>query len=545
MANSYRSLVHFTRSELSPVAGDLLRLAFAVGLIMLVYTGLDYLVIDGTRLSAYAYSQPFIASELISRVWISPTIATLVSALLVLGGWYFRQIWRGWKLLEHGLLFRQFITLTAAVLTWRFSSYDYNFYFNQAHLPDRLLLIALVPLIWWRPVFVFPFLFLLSTLIWQFAIPLGSYSWAQQYMPIRIITLFAATLLLSAITGRRYGNLYVFVCCCLVLSHYWVPGVGKLEIDWIGQGNVYNLLPTTYANGWLGFLEPEQVSAMARVIARFDPLILFFTLFFQLTAIVALWRRQLLIALLCIYPLFHLAIFSISGIFFWQWIMVEAALVVLLSQLWSTEKGIFTWPHFILSVILIGGSSIWFKPVNLAWYDSNLSYTTRFEATGKSGARYRLPAAFFAPYQYPFILGNFSYLVDRSHLGMVWGASHNADIVEALRSAKYLGDVRKIEAAFGRNRFDADKADRFDNFVRRFTVNHNQRAARTVLPDWLDSPQQLWTFSRESAFQGQEEIREISVYLVTSLFSEGWYAEIDKEFLRMVGIPLAGDHLEP
>jgi len=274
----------------------------------------------------------------------------LASGLLVLGGWYFRDIWRSWDVLEHGQLIRPFVTLTAAVLAWRFSTYNYNFYFNQGHLLDRLLLIGLVPLIWWRPVFVFPFLLLLCAVIWQFAIPLGQYSWAQQYMPIRLLTLFGATLLLTAITGRRLGNHYVFLACCLVMAHYWVPGVGKLAIDWTSQGHVYNLLPSTYANGWLGFLEPERISAIARAIARLDSLILFFTLLFQLGAIIALWRRQLLIALLCIYPLFHLAIFSLSGIFFWQWIIVEAALAVLVSRFGGSGTNVFTWRYFIVPV---------------------------------------------------------------------------------------------------------------------------------------------------------------------------------------------------
>lgn len=192
-------------------------------------------------------------------------------------------------------------------------------------------------------------------------------------------------------------------------------------------------------------------------------------------------------------------------------------------------------------MVLIGGSSVWFKPVNLAWYDTNLAYTTRFEATGQSGVRYKLSPDYFAPYQYPFTLGNFSYLVDRPHLGTVWGASGNAKIVEALRAAKDLDQVREIESVLGKNHFDADRVVIFDRFVRRFTTNLNQRSVRGVLPGWLDAPPQLWTFSPENTFQAQEEIREISVYLVTSLFSGGRYAEIDKEFLGVVYIPVPGD----
>jgi hypothetical protein len=539
-----RYFMHIALSKINPSVEELLHLTLTVVLIMLVYAGLDYLFINGTRLDESTYSSPFIALELITRAWTRPYITSLVSILLLLGGWYFRDIWRDWCFLEHGRQIRSFTTLTAAVLAWRFCTYDYNFYFGQAHLPDRLLLIALVGLIWWRPVFVFPFVFLLCALIWQFTMPLGGYSWAQQYMPLRLIILFAATLLLSAISGRRFGNQYVFLACCLVMSHYWVPGVGKLAIDWISQGHVYNLLPSTYANGWLGFLGPERLSDIAVIIARLDPLILFLTLFFQLCAIVALWRRQLLITLLLIYPLFHLAIFSLSGIFFWQWIIVEAGLIVLLSRLWPAEgepvNDIFTGQYFILSVILIGGSSIWFKPVNLAWYDTNMSYTTRFEATGESGTRYSLSPDFFAPYQYPFTLSDFSYLVDRPHLGMVWGSSHNVAIVEALRSAKSLSDVRKIEAALGRNRFNPVKAERFDDFIHRFTTKVNKRSDRAVLPGWLGAPPQLWTFSPDNAYEGQEKISEISIYLVTSLFSDGRYAEIDKTFLRAIQVNAAG-----
>ena len=71
-----------------------------------------------------------------------------------------------WQMLEHGTVLRIFILFLAFVVAWPFVTYGYNYYFGQGHYLDRLVIALLLPLIWWRPVFVFPFLLLIYTVMW-------------------------------------------------------------------------------------------------------------------------------------------------------------------------------------------------------------------------------------------------------------------------------------------------------------------------------------------------------------------------------------------
>ena len=74
---------------------------------------------------------------------------------------------------------RRILLFTGA---WAFSAYDYNFYFDQTHYVDRLLLIAFAMLVLVHPGFVLPFLLEAIAIAYQFHHPLGgTWSLVQLY----------------------------------------------------------------------------------------------------------------------------------------------------------------------------------------------------------------------------------------------------------------------------------------------------------------------------------------------------------------------------
>ena len=133
--------------------------------------------------------------------------------------------------LEHGNLLRAFIGVAAFALAWKYSAYPYNFFFDQAHGADRLLVWVMFALLLWRPVFVIGFLVVVLPIVWQFNQPLERFMWTVPLLLSRILIAFFVTWLSLAATRSRKADDFVFLALCLVAAGYWWPGLGKLAID--------------------------------------------------------------------------------------------------------------------------------------------------------------------------------------------------------------------------------------------------------------------------------------------------------------------------
>lgn len=166
------------------------------------------------------------------------------------------------------------IEVTAAFLiTWNYSTYDYNYYNNQWHLVDRILQGSLLVALFLRPIFVFPFLMVFLPITGQFALAPGWFSWAAINLPLNLLFLFAAYLFLLLAFKWNESRSFLFLSLCIFAAQYLQSGVAKLPLNWIALEQVQFLLPATYSNGWLEFLSPEQIGKIANFIGQLNPLI--------------------------------------------------------------------------------------------------------------------------------------------------------------------------------------------------------------------------------------------------------------------------------
>ena len=380
-----------------------LRVALLLGL----FVALDYVIARATHLSAQSYGRPYLFLELLARLGaLKLSLALIVLAVLVRYG----RLLQPWGALEFGGRLRWFIVFLAALLAWPFSTYGYNFYFDQGHYADRALLVVLLALVWLRPVFIYPFVLLAYAVMWQLAEPvsIGGSVFAHKLQVLHVLNLFAAAFLLYAATGWNKTRDFLFLTCCLVAAAYWEAGLTKLKIDWLSYGHLYRLPLAAYAHGWLGFLDPEAVLGFARLLVWIDWPMRLIVLAIELGCLFFLWRRPLSAALLVAVVIFHAGVFALYGFLFWTWMLLDLALLVLLLRERRAERlGIYGRPQLLLSVLLIAAAAVWARPPQLGWFDTRLSYTYRFEAVGASGRHYPLPAQFFAPYEDAFTIAAF------------------------------------------------------------------------------------------------------------------------------------------
>jgi hypothetical protein len=422
------------------------------------------------------------------------TLAITAVALLLIR---FGRLGSRWSALENGTQIRIFVVFLSAVLSWSLATFGYNYYYDQGYVLERVLLVMLVPLLYLRPLFIYPFLIIAYAMLWQIDQPALSAGAALQHKThlLRVLELFAAGFLAHAITGTRSTRGVVFLTCCIVAVMYWFPAMSKWQLDWLSQGHLYRMPLAAHAHGWLAGLEPSEVVNYARNIAPFDTQMLIFVLVAESLCLFFLWRKWLAIALLSALSLFHLGVFAMYGYLFWTWIVLNLLLIALL----ISDRTMMYYNSFgshwtALGALLIVLGSFWTNPSMLGWYDTRLSYTYRYEVTGTSGARYILPMRFFEPYGDVFTMANFGYLQNEHRmLVFPYGITSDKTIAAALDDARTSKEVFALEQSLGRERHDPDRAAQFYRFVVRYLENFNARGKGRIGIELIGPPPQFWS----------------------------------------------------
>jgi hypothetical protein len=324
----------------------------------------------------------------------------------------------------------------------------------------------------------------------------------------------------------------------MIAAHYWVSGWEKVRLGWPAGDRVGLLLASTYANGWLGFLEPTTIARLVDALLAVNAPAKVATLLVECGGLFVLWRQATVRWFLAAAIGLHGAIFALTGIAFWLWAVLDALVLILFFRRRHPAAPLFDRPHFLLSLLLIGGGAIWFRPVPLAWLDARATYTYRPEAVATGGRAHPLPPGFFAPYDYQFTLGAFRYLVDAPRLPITWGATRDRGLTAELNDARTPARILELEARYGRNDHDPDRARVFDAFVRRFVGSRHERGGRGRWSGVLQAPPTLWTFPRDAHVPAGARIERVVVYEVLSFFDGERYVEIRRTPVRT--IPLAG-----
>jgi len=510
-----------------------------VSFVLVAFVAIDHFMNRAGDLPEASYAAPSVLPGLWNRIGIPISFVLALSTYILAR---YGQLFDGWDSFYGGGTVRRFVFVLALVLAWPFALYGFNYFFAQSHLLERSLILLLVPLIWWRPVFVAPFVLLAYTLMWQLGEPSLSSGaiFPLKVHLLRVLNLFVATFAIHSITGSRRADAFWFLTGCLVASGYWIPGIGKVQIGWLGHGHVYRMPIAAYGHGWLSFLEPTTVVRFAQMLSWFDWPMRIFVMVVEVGSLLFLSRRSWALALIAAATMFHIATFALYGYLLWTWMILNVGLFLVLARdRRSRSIQIFTKTHFAASILLIVGASYWARPPALAWFDVRLNYVYRLEAIGESGKRYDVPPSFFSPYDDIFTMSNFSYLV--SQHGVLTSPYGSADRVRAdrLMDARTAADIFALEAEVGRQRYHQDSARRFYRFVTRYVTNWNAREGPRPVPTTLTPLRHFWSFPGPDAFAGEEKIREIIVKEFTYLYDETKLSVIRELELHRIILPEA------
>ncbi len=497
---------------------------FRILFILLIHFGLSYFFqFVGYQPDTFYY-EPTIIGGFVNQLFnlrYGLPVLICVSFLIL----YRNHLLVTWVEFERGHSLRVIIFLIAAILTWKYSFYDYNLFYDRGHFLDRVILISLALFILLRPIFIMPFLLMLKLVINQFE-NISGFSWAEPSLPMAILTLFLAFCILYFLSRKFILKDFLLILICLLASHYWLSGLGKMNIPWLTDDRLAYLIPSSYANGWLKFLSQDEINSFMSIMDGLNIPLKIMTLVLEFGSMFILVQKRMVRLFIFGWILMHVGIFFNTGICFWVWSLVDLiVLIFFLKKDNLLSKISFTRVDIVLGILLIVGGSFWNRIVKLSWYDTPLSYVYQYEATNLNGDTIHIPHHFFAPYDYQFTINNFSYLCDWSLLNI----GKSPEIMQKLKVISSSSEFFNYESKKGVNQYNDKKTRQFKNFLLQYIRNWNKRKSNEIIFSRLEAPRLLWTYPLDFEPDEIDSITSIRVLQVTVFYLNGKCEEFRKK----------------
>jgi hypothetical protein len=331
---------------------------------------------------------------------------------------------------------------------------------------------------------------------------------------------------------------YFVLLAGLMASDYCIPALAKLQIQWLQRDDLFALTASTYANGWLSFVPEDQLLRWIHHLSWTNLPLKLATLGVELGALLLLARRGSLLWLAGLSAGLHVAIFLVSGIFFWKWTLLNVALMAVF---WRVDPQVacraFGWRMVVLTGFVVATSAWHVAPLWLAWYDSRLSEYFDLEVVGRSGATYNVGRDWMSPYDLQFAQSRFYYLTEQRFLTGTFGAvRRDTQAYAAIEECQTAEEVQELLRTSGEARHDPERARQFDRFLQQwFGALNAGRPKRTWLSR-LKSPYHIWSFPRPPAFDGQEPVVEVRVWLRRTLYQQGKLLPVSAEVVRTLAV---------
>ena len=430
------------------------------------------------------------------------------------------------------------ILIVAGTLMYKFSTYDFNYYYNSSHYIDRLILIFLYLSLWISPYFLYAFVVYLLVLIRQFELPLGAYSYTDIMPLIDILILFVSFLIIKQFKKIDIKP-FIILAVSLHASNYFIPATAKLEISpdlyqWVFYNNISNLFVSSYINGWLNSLSEKTILEIASIINFFNTPLLLFSFMIQFISIFIFFKEKLTFIILVLFEILHIGIFLASGIFFYKWIILNLGFIIFLRQLSSKTKAqLFNIKVAFLFVILVIFSPLYFTPQSLAWYDTKINNYFDVYVTDIDKKSFKLGRNFFSPYDKIFAQNRFLYTLDKPIVTTTYGTIGKENLFYSDKNLKGLfqkkidnkgerdfdlfnsieniliSDIQNFQKSKGTNQFSIEKSETLKKFLTTYFTNLNNSSKKNYFFEYIGFPYHI--YSNNFSNYNNEKINRIDL----------------------------------
>jgi hypothetical protein len=332
-------------------------------------------------------------------------------------------------------------------------------------------------------------------------------------------------------------------------AHYVHCGIAKLRFGghyYILRNNPFFLSMNAYKSGWLRGISEETVARIGRYADRIKPVLNATILLIEVGASLILFSYPVAMAIGCLTFGLHLTIFSISGDNFWQWMSINAALIIGLITAGESVAVLFAdteW--FLVSLLFITFAAMWMKPEKLGWLDSPYYESYRIEAEYDDRPAQQVNTVVFQPLESIIrqgFSGHFTYLGTNPRTTENWG-----DISD-IETHKYLHDIypespdtdeaKYLVEGLGTDMHDPRRTDEFRERLERFVTKRGFRD-HSVLK-YLTPPREQYHYGFpgiSSRGVPQTEPERLQVYRIDGIWTDEGFQTLSRSELFSVSIP--------
>lgn len=443
------------------------------------------------------------------------------------------------------------------LVAWNAATRDLDPVTGGPSRAERLLLTALSVAAFWSPLPLILASWLLS----------GSFRFWQHHatLPMRLLQLGVAFVValgvsrpiaalgapeLGVVAIERLTQSAILLAFAMQASHYFITAVTKAWIgprwySWMLDNRIHYLAASAYSWGWARFLPWSIWARVVRLVRGVEVPLQVSAFALEALSPLVLLAPGLAVGLSVALGLFHLGVFLLSGLLFWDWIAVDLVLAWLAHGAGETtlRDAFGAWPLALgLAVLALFPlrHRLW-KPMPLGWYDTPLTQRIQYSVVGASGQVYGLYCDFMCPHERLYGRVNGCFFAPAPvltyHLGEVWKRE--------LRDAIVQAGVDRAELDRARLRFGVEVAStelqgRHERYLAAFFGRLNDGAAKSVLPPWLSwlkAPgDQIFYFGDLPAYSRQEPVREVHLTYREEVFDGERHVVLVEQ--RVASIPV-------
>ena len=358
----------------------------------------------------YGDSAPFFNTSYIIHFFKSPIVIAyfLIVTFLTL----LNRKRLGWDNFGLSKWTRYFFIVILAVFGWVYALYDYNYFFDQFHLLERVSLLLVILFCWFSPVAILYFLPLMMVSMSQFSYPFNL-SLTDTLLPLNILMMMGTWTLihmLTAIFTKRFKGLgllkmvrdyrqtillsgiLVIVAASYIKPFFTKLNLGSSLFEWLEYEKFDIAIKRYDVRGWLDqFLSDDWIIWIVDLMGTLGPAFLLLTLIFQGFGFFIFLNDRFMRISLFLWFGFHFLVFALTGIFFWKWMFV---LVLIFMWTWNDKtmlRPIYeNWKSklaFTAVIILCFGCV---QTTYLGWLYTSYSTFYRMEGHGKDGKSYSI-----------------------------------------------------------------------------------------------------------------------------------------------------------
>ncbi len=479
---------------------------------------------------------------------LGETGRTLLLGLLALaGGTVF-----GWDDVVAGDALRAFAAPACLALAWKAATKDVDPVVGQVHRIARgvVVLAALGSVL--SPAGMALCLVVLSS-------PFGVWQ-HHATLPMRLLQALTALVALLALgpVSALGESLFatpaagVLFLMTVPVSHYLITALAKGWLgprpwSWVTDNRIHHLAASAYSWGWARFVPWAVWRRVIGGVRRIELPMQLAAFGIELLAPLALLHPTLAVVFLLGWAAFHLGVFSLSGLLFWEWIVADLALSATILLLPESVRAVAFGPVPMLAgcVFMVAfplRHRLW-KPMPLGWWDTPLTQRMHWHVVGESGAVYAVTNDFMDPHEriYGKVHGCFlaTAPVCTYHLGEVY----KHDLRDAIRGAgPTLEGLEPVRRQFGIQPRSEAMASRHRAYLRAFFGALNGGANKSVLPRalrWLKAPGgQIFYWNELPKYRRQEKVVALRIVFREEYFDGETLVRLRDEVVDELALPM-------